>query len=59
VPVEDIVDGFEVRDGTLRAESYHPNEKHRALTQNDPVPLPPSLHSALVRAALEHPKPMS
>jgi hypothetical protein len=59
VPVEDIVGGFEVRDGTLLAESYHPNEKHRVLTQNGPVQPPPSLHSALVRAALEHPKPMS
>ena len=38
VPVEDIVDGFEGRDGTLLAESYHPNEKHRVLTQNGPRP---------------------
>jgi len=37
VPAEDIVDGFEGRDGTLLAESYHP-KKHRVLTQNGPRP---------------------
>jgi hypothetical protein len=58
VPVEDIIGGFEVRDGRLLANSYQPNEKHRVLSSDGPVRLPPSLHAALVRAALERGRPV-
>jgi hypothetical protein len=53
VPIEDIIGGFEVTDGRLAADSYWPNEQHRVLTGNGPAQLPPSLHEALIRTALE------
>jgi hypothetical protein len=58
VPLEDIIGGFEVRDGGLLSDSYWANEKHRVLTKDGPVRLPPSLHEALVQAALERARPV-
>ena len=58
VPLEDIIGGFEVRDGRLLADSYRPNEEHLVLTKDGPVQLPPSLHAELVRAALERARPV-
>jgi|SRR5215472_385442 len=53
VPAEDIIGGFEVRNGRLVAGSYRPNAGHRVFTKSGVVQLAPSLHEALVRAALE------
>ncbi len=58
VPTEDVIGGFEVTDGKLQPDSYRRNEKHRVLTKNGPVKLPPFLQEALVRAALERACPI-
>lgn len=52
VPPEDIIGGFEVKHGRLIGDSCWRNEKHRVLTKNGPVQLPPFLQQALVRVAL-------
>jgi len=53
VPAEDIIGAFAVKAGKLVADSYSRNEGYRVLTKNGPVRLPPSLHDAMVRAALK------
>ncbi|MDH3691960.1 MAG: hypothetical protein OEU36_21170 [Gammaproteobacteria bacterium] len=50
VPVQDIVGGFEVRDGQISADGYWANDKHVVLSDDGLVELPPQLAAALVEA---------
>ena len=53
VPIEDIVGGFEAKDGRLTSDAYWANEKHLVFSENGLVVLPPHLNSALITALMK------
>lgn len=48
IPPEDIIGGFEARDGAIVPSSYSPNDRYRVLTALGLVTLPPGLRAAFV-----------
>ena len=48
VPPEDIIGGFEVRDGTIVADSYRRNDRHEVFNQHGLVHLPSTLRAVFV-----------
>jgi hypothetical protein len=49
IPLEDIIGMFEVINGQISTETYHPTEQHRLITENGRFRLMPA-HEALVVA---------
>lgn len=48
VPPEDIVGGFEVKEGEIVPDSYWQNDEHRPFTEHGLMQLPDSLREAFV-----------
>jgi hypothetical protein len=49
VPPEDIIGGFEVKNGRIVRDSYSINDKHLVFSEHGLVQLSPFLHKALTR----------
>ena len=47
---EDIIGGFEVREGTMVQGSYQPNANYRAMTKHGMTKLTPAQRAAFVAA---------